>query len=187
MPFGVSATTMSILALGALALGPKDVPLVARALGRVTGRAVAHLKETARAVDRATRDGELRGMRDEVRASVRDLRGVAREIERELVADLGATRMDADANADARASERANGSGTVAEGGERAESVRHDRVIPVSAREVGSARSREGGRTTGSDVLAAMHEERDVAFRAARFMESGAIDAYLEKREREGG
>jgi Sec-independent protein translocase protein TatA len=184
MPFGVSATTLSVLALGALALGPKDVPLVARALGRVTGRAVAHIKETARAVDRATRDGELRGMRDEVRASVRDLRGVAREIERELVADLGATRLDADADADARASERANGSGTVGKGGE---SVRHDRVIPVSAREVGSARAREGGRTTGSDVLAAMHEERDVAFRAARFMESGAIDAYLEKREREDG
>lgn len=186
MPLGVSTTTLCVLAVGALALGPKDVPLVARALGRLTGRAVAHAKELTRAVDRATRDGELRGMRDDVSKSVRDLRGVAREIERELVADLGA--RDAEAEAEAargRAGERAS---ETRRGETRAvERVRHDRVIPVSAREVGSARAREGGGTTGSDVLAAMHEERDVAIRAARFMESGAIDAYLEKRAREDG
>jgi hypothetical protein len=35
-------------------------------------------------------------------------------------------------------------------------------------------------------VLAASFKEREVALKAARLMESGAIDDYLERRERDG-
>ena len=85
MVFGVSATTLALaLGAGALALGPRDVPLAAKFLGRLTGRAVAHVGGVARAIERATNERELRGIRAEVRASMKDLRGVAREIEREL-------------------------------------------------------------------------------------------------------
>ena len=85
MVFGVSATTMVVvLGAGALALGPRDVPLIAKFLGRATGRAVAHVSAFTRAIERATSGNELRGIRADVRASIKDIRGMAREIEREL-------------------------------------------------------------------------------------------------------
>ena len=62
MVFGVSATTMVVvLGAGALALGPRDVPLIARFLGRATGRAVAHVSAFTRAIERSTSGNELRG------------------------------------------------------------------------------------------------------------------------------
>ena len=85
MVLGVSTTTLVLaIGAGALALGPRDVPVAAKFLGRLTGRAVAHVGGVARAIERATNERELRGIRAEVRASMKDLRGVAREIEREL-------------------------------------------------------------------------------------------------------
>ena len=99
MVFGVSATTMVVvLGAGALALGPRDVPLIAKFLGRATGRAVAHVSAFTRAIERATSGNELRGIRADVRASIKDIRGMAREIERELT-PLGRAGADEDAAA----------------------------------------------------------------------------------------
>ena len=61
----------------------------------------------------------------------------------------------------------------------------HERVIPVNARSLGATPASGSFGATGSDVLAASYKERDVAYRAAKLMESGAIDEYLAKRERE--
>ena len=70
MVFGVSATMMVVvLGAGALALGPRDVPLIAKFLGRATGRAVAHVSAFTRAIERSTSGNELRGIRADVRAS----------------------------------------------------------------------------------------------------------------------
>ena len=72
---GVSTTTLVLaIGAGALALGPRDVPVAAKFLGRLTGRAVAHVGGVARAIERATNERELRGIRAEVRASMKDLR-----------------------------------------------------------------------------------------------------------------
>ena len=187
MVFGVSATTMVVvLGAGALALGPRDVPLIAKFLGRATGRAVAHVSAFTRAIERATSGNELRGIRADVRASIKDIRGVAREIERELT-PLGRAGEDEDAAATTtttttRARERTpTGEQTFA-----ASAVTpHERVIPVNARSLGATPASGSFGATGSDVLAASYKERDVAYRAAKLMESGAIDEYLAKRERE--
>ena len=187
MVFGVSATTMVVvLGAGALALGPRDVPLIAKFLGRATGRAVAHVSAFTRAIERATSGNELRGIRADVRASIKDIRGVAREIERELT-PLGRAGEDEDAAAAAattttRARERTpTGEQTFA-----ASAVTpHERVIPVNARSLWATPASGSFGATGSDVLAASYKERDVAYRAAKLMESGAIDEYLAKRERE--
>ena len=188
MVFGVSATTMVVvLGAGALALGPRDVPLIAKFLGRATGRAVAHVSAFTRAIERSTSGNELRGIRADVRASIKDIRGVAREIERELT-PLGRAGEDEDADAAAAvaATTRARERTPTGEQTFAASAVTpHERVIPVNARSLGATPASGSFGATGSDVLAASYKERDVAYRAAKLMESGAIDEYLAKRERE--
>ena len=188
MVFGVSATTMVVvLGAGALALGPRDVPLIAKFLGRATGRAVAHVSAFTRAIERATSGNELRGIRADVRASIKDIRGMAREIERELT-PLGRAGADEDAAAAAAATTttRARERTPTGEQTFAASAVTpHERVIPVNARSLGATPASGSFGATGSDVLAASYKERDVAYRAAKLMESGAIDEYLAKRERE--
>ena len=189
MVFGVSATTMVVvLGAGALALGPRDVPLIAKFLGRATGRAVAHVSAFTRAIERSTSGNELRGIRADVRASIKDIRGVAREIERELT-PLGRAGEDEDAAAAAAATTtttRARERTPTCEQTFAASAVTpHERVIPVNARSLGATPASGSFGATGSDVLAASYKERDVAYRAAKLMESGAIDEYLAKRERE--
>ena len=187
MVFGVSATTMVVvLGAGALALGPRDVPLIAKFLGRATGRAVAHVSAFTRAIERATSENELRGIRADVRASIKDIRGVAREIERELT-PLGRAGEDEDAAAAATTTTtRARERTPTCEQTFAASAVTpHERVIPVNARSLGATPASGSFGATGSDVLAASYKERDVAYRAAKLMESGAIDEYLAKRERE--
>jgi len=187
MVFGVSTTTIVVvLGAGALALGPRDVPLIAKFLGRATGRAVAHVSGFTRAIERATSGSELSGIRAEVRASIKDIRGVAREIERELT-PLGRAREDEDAAAPSTT--RARQRTPTGEGRElpfvASALTPHERVIPVNARSLGETPASGSFGAAGSDVLAASYKERDVAYRAAKLMESGAIDEYLEKRERE--
>ena len=187
MVVGVSATTMVVvLGAGALALGPRDVPLIAKFLGRATGRAVAHVSAFTRAIERATSENELRGIRADVRASIKDIRGVAREIERELT-PLGRAGEDEDAAAAATTTTtRARERTPTCEQTFAASAVTpHERVIPVNARSLGATPASGSFGATGSDVLAASYKERDVAYRAAKLMESGAIDEYLAKRERE--
>ena len=186
MVFGVSATTMVVvLGAGALALGPRDVPLIAKFLGRATGRAVAHVSAFRRAIERETSGNELRGIRADVRASIKDIRGMAREIERELT-PLGRAGADEDAAAAAAATTRARERTPTGEQTFAASAVTpHERVIPVNARSLGATPASGSFGATGSDVLAASYKERDVAYRAAKLMESGAIDEYLAKRERE--
>lgn len=187
MVFGVSATTMVVvLGAGALALGPRDVPLIAKFLGRATGRAVAHVSAFTREIERATNGNELRGIRADVRASIKDIRGVAREIERELT-PLGRAGEDEDAAAAATTTTtRARERTPTCEQTFAASAVTpHERVIPVNARSLGATPASGSFGATGSDVLAASYKERDVAYRAAKLMESGAIDEYLAKRERE--
>ena len=187
MVFGVSATTMVVvLGAGALALGPRDVPLIAKFLGRATGRAVAHVSAFTRAIERATSGNELRGIRADVRASIKDIRGMAREIERELT-PLGRAGEDEDAAAAATTTTtRARERTPTCEQTFAASAVTpHERVIPVNARSLGATPASGSFGATGSDVLAASYKERDVAYRAAKLMESGAIDEYLAKRERE--
>ena len=187
MVFGVSATTMVVvLGAGALALGPRDVPLIAKFLGRATGRAVAHVSAFTRAIERSTSGNELRGIRADVRASIKDIRGVAREIERELT-PLGRAGEDEDAAAAATTTTpRARERTPTCEQTFAASAVTpHERVIPVNARSLGATPASGSFGATGSDVLAASYKERDVAYRAAKLMESGAIDEYLAKRERE--
>ena len=187
MVFGVSATTMVVvLGAGALALGPRDVPLIAKFLGRATGRAVAHVSAFTRAIERSTSGNELRGIRADVRASIKDIRGVAREIERELT-PLGRAGEDEDAAAAATTTTtRARERTPTCEQTFAASAVTpHERVIPVNARSLGATPASGSFGATGSDVLAASYKERDVEYRAAKLMESGAIDEYLAKRERE--
>ena len=187
MVFGVSATTMVVvLGAGALALGPRDVPLIAKFLGRATGRAVAHVSAFTRAIEQETSGNELRGIRADVRASIKDIRGVAREIERELT-PLGRAGEDEDAAAAATTTTtRARERTPTCEQTFAASAVTpHERVIPVNARSLGATPASGSFGATGSDVLAASYKERDVAYRAAKLMESGAIDEYLAKRERE--
>ena len=187
MVFGVSATMMVVvLGAGALALGPRDVPLIAKFLGRATGRAVAHVSAFTRAIERSTSGNELRGIRADVRASIKDIRGVAREIERELT-PLGRAGEDEDAAATTTTTTtRARERTPTCEQTFAASAVTpHERVIPVNARSLGATPASGSFGATGSDVLAASYKERDVAYRAAKLMESGAIDEYLAKRERE--
>jgi Sec-independent protein translocase protein TatA len=188
MVFGVSATTMVVvLGAGALALGPRDVPLIAKFLGRATGRAVAHVSAFTRAIERSTSGNELRGIRADVRASIKDIRGVAREIERELT-PLGRAGEDEDAAATTTTTTttRARERTPTCEQTFAASAVTpHERVILVNARSLGATPASGSFGATGSDVLAASYKERDVAYRAAKLMESGAIDEYLAKRERE--
>ena len=188
MVFSVSATTMVVvLGAGALALGPRDVPLIAKFLGRATGRAVAHVSAFTRAIERETSGNELRGIRADVRASIKDIRGVAREIERELT-PLGRAGEDEDAAATTTTTTttRARERTPTCEQTFAASAVTpHERVIPVNARSLGATPASGSFGATGSDVLAASYKERDVAYRAAKLMESGAIDEYLAKRVRE--
>tara|TARA_B100000683_G_scaffold224046_1_gene222146 strand:+ start:5653 stop:6222 length:570 start_codon:yes stop_codon:yes gene_type:complete len=185
MVFGVSATTMVVvLGAGALALGPRDVPLIAKFLGRATGRAVAHVSAFTRAIERSTSGNELRGIRADVRASIKDIRGVAREIERELT-PLGRAGEDEDAAATTTTTRARERTPTCEQTFAASAVTPHERVIPVNARSLGATPASGSFGATGSDVLAASYKERDVAYRAAKLMESGAIDEYLAKRERE--
>ena len=187
MVFGVSATTLALaLGAGALALGPRDVPLAAKFLGRLTGRAVAHVGGVARAIERATNERELRGIRAEVRASMKDLRGVAREIERELTPRGRRGEGEGEGEREGRSRRRRRTTATTArDDSGTSTSARYARVIPVSARAVGATPASVGFGVAGSEVLAASFKEREVALKAARLMESGAIDEYLAKRERD--
>ena len=139
-----------------------------------------------RAIERSTSGNELRGIRADVRASIKDIRGVAREIERELT-PLGRAGEDEDAAAAATTTTtRARERTPTCEQTFAASAVTpHERVIPVNARSLGATPASGSFGATGSDVLAASYKERDVAYRAAKLMESGAIDEYLAKRERE--
>ena len=185
MVFGVSATTMVVvLGAGALALGPRDVPLIAKFLGRATGRAVAHVSAFTRAIERSTSGNELRGIRADVRASIKDIRGVAREIERELT-PLGRAGEDEDAAATTTTTRARERTPTCKQTFAASAVTPHERAIPVNARSLGATPASGRFGATGSDVLAASYKERDVAYRAAKLMESGAIDEYLAKRERE--
>ncbi len=185
MVFGVSATTVVVvLGAGALALGPRDVPLIAKFLGRATGRAVAHVSAFTRAIERSTSGNELRGIRADVRASIKDIRGVAREIERELT-PLGRAGEDEDAAATTTTTRARERTPTCEQTFAASAVTPHERVIPVNARSLGATPASGSFGATGSDVLAASYKERDVAYRAAKLMESGAIDEYLAKRERE--
>ena len=193
MVFGLSTTSLVlVLGAGALVLGPRDVPLVAKFFGRATGRAVAHVGHVMRAVENASKQGELQGIRAEVQESMRDLRGVAREIERGV---YGGDRGVGGASASVGNSSRPPGRlsmGSVREMPEIAkvgvtDVKRHPRVVPVDARTMGATPASGKFGTSGSDVLAASHKEREVAVKAARLMESGEIDMYLAKREGEGG
>ena len=188
MVFGVSATTLALaLGAGALALGPRDVPLAAKFLGRLTGRAVAHVGGVARAIERATNERELRGIRAEVRASMKDLRGVAREIERELTPRGRRGEGEGEGERETIATATTTTATTARDDSGTSTSARYARVIPVSARAVGATPASVGFGVAGSEVLAASFKEREVALKAARLMESGAIDEYLAKRERDEG
>ena len=152
MVFGVSATTMVVvLGAGALALGPRDVPLIAKVLGRATGRAVAHVSAFTRAIERSTSGNELRGIRADVRASIKDIRGVAREIERELT-PLGRAGADEDAAAAATTTTtRARERTPTCEQTFAASAVTpHERVIPVNARSLGATPASGSFGATGS-------------------------------------
>jgi|TARA_B110000003_G_scaffold199112_1_gene197774 Sec-independent protein translocase protein TatA len=187
MVLGVSTTTLVLaIGAGALALGPRDVPVAAKFLGRLTGRAVAHVGGVARAIERATNERELRGIRAEVRASMKDLRGVAREIERELTPSGRRGEDEGEGEREGGTSATAT-TATSRDDSRTSTSARYERVIPVSARAVGATPASGGFGVAGSEVLAASFKEREVALKAARLMESGAIDDYLAKREREGG
>ena len=147
MVFGVSATTMVVvLGAGALALGPRDVPLIAKFLGRATGRAVAHVSAFTRAIERSTSGNELRGIRADVRASIKDIRGVARR-SNELT-PLGRAGEDEDAAAAATTTTtRARERTPTCEQTFAASAVTpHERVIPVNARSLGRAAAGSGPR-----------------------------------------
>jgi len=197
MVFGLSTTSLVVvLGAGALALGPKEVPVLAKFLGRATGRAVGHVGGIRRALEKIANESELQGIQAEVRESMQDLRGVAQEIERGLHPLRGGglhsrrTAVASGISSDSASSlsERNDvndervGIGRSAAG----DGVRHERVIPVDARAVGATPSSGKFGLSGSDVLAASYKEREVALKANRMMESGAIDEYLAKREREG-
>ena len=196
MVFGLSTTSLVVvLGAGALALGPKEVPVLAKFLGRATGRAVGHVGGIRRAVEKIANESELQGIQAEVRESMQDLRGVAQEIERGLHplrgggADL---RRTAVASGVSSVSASVSGRNDVNDGrvgvgrSVAGDGVRHERVIPVDARAVGATPSSGKFGLSGSDVLAASYKEREVALKANQMMESGAIDEYLDKRERDG-
>lgn len=190
MVFGVSTTTLVVvLGAGALALGPKDVPLVARFLGRIAGRAVSHVTHASRAFERAAADADVGTIRADIRASMRELRGVATEIEEGLNPLRAASgTLGREGRATTTATTTTNGSRRTL--GNDASHVRARQeasasaalsmpVIPVSARSLGATPSSGTFGSSGADILAASFKEREVAFKAMKLMKSGEIDAYL--------
>ena len=191
MVFGVSTTTLVVvLGAGALALGPKDVPLVARFLGRIAGRAVSHVTHASRAFERAAADADVGTIRADIRASMRELRGVATEIEE------GLNPLRAASGTLGREGRATTATTTMTTNGSRqtlGNDVSHVRarqeasasaalsmpVIPVSARALGATPSSGTFGSSGADILAASFKEREVAFKAMKLMKSGEIDAYL--------
>ena len=193
MVFGMSTTTLVVmLGAGALALGPKDVPLVARFLGRIAGRAVSHVTHASRAFERAAADADVGTIRADIRASMRELRGVATEIEEGLNPLRAASGT---LGREGRATTATTATTTTTNGSRRtlgndASHVRAHQeasasaalsmpVIPVSARSLGATPSSGTFGSSGADILAASFKEREVAFKAMKLMKSGEIDAYL--------
>ena len=200
MVFGVSATTLVVvLGAGALALGPKDVPLVARFLGRVAGRAVSHVTHASRAFERMAADADVGTIRADIRATMRELRGVAAEIEDGLnpmrAASGRAFGREGDASTSTTATTSARGAsmGVTRERSGTASAVREASatvstpVLPVSARALGATPSSGMFGSSGADILAASFKEREVAFKAMELMKSGEIDAYLSSSARDDG
>ena len=192
MVFGMSTTTLVVmLGAGALALGPKDVPLVARFLGRIAGRAVSHVTHASRAFERAAADADVGTIRADIRASMRELRGVATEIEEglnPLRAASGTLGREGRATTTTTTTTTTNASRRTL--GNDASHVRARQeasaaaslsipVIPVSARALGATPSSGTFGSSGADILAASFKEREVAFKAMKLMKSGEIDAYL--------
>jgi len=190
MVFGVSTTTLVVmLGAGALALGPKDVPLVARFLGRIAGRAVSHVTHASRAFERAAADADVGSIRADIRASMRELRGVATEIEeglnplRAASGTLGregrATTTTTMTNASRRTLGNEASHVRARQEASSASASLSMPVIPVSARALGATPSSGTFGSSGADILAASFKEREVAFKAMKLMKSGEIDAYL--------
>jgi Sec-independent protein translocase protein TatA len=191
MVFGMSTTTLVVmLGAGALALGPKDVPLVARFLGRIAGRAVSHVTHASRAFERAAADADVGTIRADIRASMRELRGVATEIEeglnplRAASGTLGregrATTTTTTTTTNASRRTLGNDASHVRARQEASAAASLSiPVIPVSARVLGATPSSGTFGSSGADILAASFKEREVAFKAMKLMKSGEIDAYL--------
>ena len=191
MVFGMSTTTLVVmLGAGALALGPKDVPLVARFLGRIAGSAVSHVTHASRAFERAAADADVGTIRADIRASMRELRGVATEIEeglnplRAASGTLGregrATTTTTTTTTNASRRTLGNDASHVRARQEASASASLSiPVIPVSARALGATPSSGTFGSSGADILAASFKEREVAFKAMKLMKSGEIDAYL--------
>jgi hypothetical protein len=118
---------------------------------------------------------------------MKDLRGVAREIERELTPRGRRGEGEGEGERETIATATTTTATTAMDDSGTATSARYARVIPVSARAVGATPASVGFGVAGSEVLAASFKEREVALKAARLMESGAIDEYLAKRERDEG
>ena len=81
MPFGFSMGEIVVTAGAvAVAFGPKDIPVIARGLGKLTGQAVGYVGLMSARMDALARDAKVHDLHAEMKASVSELVGVTDEI-----------------------------------------------------------------------------------------------------------
>ncbi|KAH7445297.1 hypothetical protein KP509_01G001600 [Ceratopteris richardii] len=81
MVFGLSYGEVFLLIAGTVVfLGPKDVPIIARAAGRLTGKAVGYLQTMRGQVDTIMRQSEANNLQKEIRETMAQLDAIRHEV-----------------------------------------------------------------------------------------------------------
>jgi hypothetical protein len=166
MPFGFSMGEIVVTAGAvAVAFGPKDIPVIARGLGKLTGQAVGYV-----------------GLMDEIRGGL-DVRAVGRKI----LADQTDCRAGGGGGAEPSpgASPKAISPSTsrrILTANDAPPSVSGASHLPFSAASLGHVAPRNARSAGGADILEDALAEQEVAARAAAFMASGALDEAVAAR-----
>ena len=92
-------TSMKLLILGLVALiviGPKDLPIFLRAIGKYVGIIRRQAAEFRSQFDEAMRESELQSLRDEMQAMKRDMKSGVDSVGKSVDSDIASARTDID-------------------------------------------------------------------------------------------
>jgi Sec-independent protein translocase protein TatA len=197
MPFGFSMGEIVVTAGAvAVAFGPKDIPVIARGLGKLTGQAVGYVGLMSARMDALARDAKVHDLHAEMKASVSELVGVTDEIRggldvravgRKILADQTDCRAGGGGGAEPSpgASPKAISPSTsrpILTANDAPPSVSGASHLPFSAASLGHVAPRNARSAGGADILEDALAEQEVAARAAAFMASGALDEAVAAR-----
>ena len=197
MPFGFSMGEIVVTAGAvAVAFGPKDIPVIARGLGKLTGQAVGYVGLMSARMDALARDAKVHDLHAEMKASVSELVGVTDEIRggldvravgRKILADQTDSRAGGGGGAEPSpgASPKAISPSTsrpILTANDAPPSVSGASHLPFSAASLGHVAPRNARSAGGADILEDALAEQEVAARAAAFMASGALDEAVAAR-----